>query len=77
MREEQGTAVTTIAHDTRSSIELSVDAKRTYRWQLKKYHGDSREDIDAAIEDLRWADERLRNLFGAASGEESLDKLPF
>lgn len=70
-------AVAAIAHDTRSSIELAVDAKRIYRWQIKKYHGDSRDELDAAIEDLRWADERLRNLFGAASGEESLDKLPF
>ena len=66
-----------IAHETRSSIELSVDAKQVYRWTIKKYHGDSVEEMDTAIEALLHADERLRILFGAEPSEERPDSLPF
>jgi hypothetical protein len=76
MTEETSAQLLQISREARSSIELTVDAKRVYRWTLKKYHGDDRADIDTAIEDLRHADERLRNLFGTA-GEESLGSLPY
>ena len=66
-----------IARESRSSIELSRDAKGVYRWDIKLYfdaglidaYNEPDGEAPRAMRLLRSIDERLRAQFIPASGE--------
>ena len=61
--------VAQIQRETRSSIEVTRNAKGDYQWVIKRYFdGDSDSEMGAAMNSVRAADKRLREdyLEGAA-----------
>jgi hypothetical protein len=52
-----------VARESRSSIELSRDAKGVYRWDIKIYFDAQEDDENGVVEQVRRLDARLRRLF--------------
>lgn len=59
-----------VARESRSSIELSRDAKGVYRWDIKIYFDAQEDDETGVIQQIRRVDQTLRSMFNP-------DPLPF
>lgn len=49
-----------LQRETRSSIELTRNAKGDYQWVIKRYHENTDEDQRKALADIRATDAQLR-----------------
>ena len=60
---ENNPSLTMLQRETRSSIEVTRNARGDYQWTIKQYHEATGTAAFAAIEDVSIIDARLRSLF--------------
>lgn len=63
-----------LQRDTRSSIELTRNAKGDYQWSIKRYYDQNADESDDAIRDLEHVDTELRRAYLPETAADSAFK---